>query len=102
MERHLRTRIIYLTSRNARETAKNLREKVALEPSVRRAAEKIILDVRKHGDSALRTCPSDSTEPVCSDSQHRNARLRIASAKIPSDQARALRFVAEQLRSQRN
>jgi len=100
MERHLRTKITYLTSRNASDTAKNLREKVALEPSVRRAAEKVVLDVRKHGDSALRRWSQrlDGTRLLRFAASKRE--IRIASAKISSDQARALRFVAKQLRNQ--
>jgi len=98
MGHYLRTRIIYLTSRNARETARRLREKVALEPSVRAAAEKIVLDVRKHGDSAVRrwsrrldgTCP-----PKVAVSRRE---IRIASAKVPSREIGAMRFAAEQLR----
>jgi histidinol dehydrogenase len=100
MERHFRTKIIYLTSKNASETAKNLREKVALEPSVRRVAEKIVLDVRKHGDSALRRWSHrlDGTRPLRFAASKRE--IRVASAKIPSEEIRALKFVAEQLRSQ--
>jgi len=100
MEPHFRTKIIYLTSKNASETAKNLREKVALEPSVRRVAEKIVLDVRKHGDSALRRWSHrlDGTRPLRFAASKRE--IRVASAKIPSEEIRALKFVAEQLRSQ--
>jgi histidinol dehydrogenase len=100
MERRFRTKILCLTSRNVCETAKYLREKVALEPSVRRVAEKIVLDVRKHGDSALRRWSQrlDGTRPLRFAASKRE--IHVASARVPSEEIRALRFVAEQLRGQ--
>jgi histidinol dehydrogenase len=100
MEHGLRTRIIRLTSRNVRETAKALREKTAAEASVRRAAEKIALDVKKHGDSAIRRWSHrlDGTRPMnITATKHE---IAIASAKVSLEEKRALRFVAEQLRTQ--
>lgn len=100
MERPLGTRIVRLTSRNVCETAEGLREKAAFEPSVRRVAEKIVLDVKEHGDSALRRWSQrlDGTRPMrIAATKHE---MRVASAKVSSEENKALRFVAEQLRSQ--
>ena len=100
MERRLEAKIVKLTSRNACEIAKHLRQKAALKPSVIRASEKIVRDVRKHGDAAIRRWSQrlDGTRPrklLASKSE-----IRAASAKIPTKEARALKFVAERLRSQ--
>jgi len=100
MERRLKAKIVYLTSRNACETAKLLRQKTALEPSVTRVAAKIVLDVRKHGDTALRKWSQllDGTRPSkFVASKHE---IHAASARVPTEEARALKFAAEQLRSQ--
>jgi len=99
MERSLRTRIVRLTSRNVRETAESLREKTAFDSSVRRVAEKVVLDVKKHGDSALRRWSQrlDGTRPMrIAATKHE---ILVASAKVSPEETRALRFVAEQLRS---
>jgi histidinol dehydrogenase len=100
MERSLKTKIVRLTSRSVSETARNLREKAGLDPSVRRIAERIVLDVRRHGDSAVRRWSQrlDGTRPRTLAATKRE--IRLASAKVPSEDTRALRFVYEQLRSQ--
>jgi histidinol dehydrogenase len=100
MARVVRTRVIRLTSRSVCETAKALRENAAPEASVRRAAEKIILDVKKHGDSAIRKWSHrlDGTRLTSFAATKRE--ISIASSKVSSEEKRALTFVAEQLRSQ--
>ncbi len=98
MGHHLRTRIIRLTSRNACETARSLRKKVALEPSVRGAAEKIVLDVRKHGDSAVRRWSQLLDGARLSKLAASRREILIASAKVPPREIGAMRFAAEQLR----
>ncbi len=100
MERALKTKIVRLTSRNVCETAEELREEATLEPFVRRVAEKIVLDVKKHGDSALRRWSRrlDGARPLRIVATKRE--MRAACAKVSSEEMRALRFVAEQLRAQ--
>ena len=77
-----------------------MREKAALEPSIRGVAEKIVFDVREHGDAVLRRWSRrlDGTDPNRFAASKRE--IRVASAKVRSDETRALSFVAEQLRSQ--
>jgi histidinol dehydrogenase len=67
---------------------------------VRRVAEKIVFDVKRHGDSALRRWSQrlDGTCPLRIAATKRE--MRVASAKVSSEDTQALRFVAEQLRSQ--
>jgi len=100
MERSLKTKIVRLTSRRVRETARSLREKAALDPSVRRIAERIVLDVRRHGDSAVRRW----SQRLNGTGSHKVAatrqEIRLASAKVRPDEIKALRFVAKRLRSQ--
>jgi len=95
----VRTRIIRLTSRDAHETARALREKAA-GPSVRWAAEKITLDVKKHGDSAIRRWSHRLDGTDLTSFAARKREIGIASAKVSSEERRALTFVTEQLRSQ--
>jgi histidinol dehydrogenase len=97
---YLKTRIVRLTSRKIRETARDLRKIAAVDPSVRRIAEKIVVDVRRHGDSAVRRWSQrlDGTRPRTLAATKRE--IRLASAKVPPEDIEALRFVAERLRSQ--
>jgi len=96
----VRTRIIRLTSRDVRETARALREKTAAEPSVKRAAQKIVLDVKKHGDSAIRRWSHRLDGTGLRSFAATKREIGIASAKVSSEERRALAFVAERLRSQ--
>jgi histidinol dehydrogenase len=82
------------------ETARALREKTVAGASVRRATEKIILDVKKHGDFAIQRWSHrlDGTRMMNIAATRRE--IGIASAKVSSQEKRALRFVAEQLRTQ--
>lgn len=100
MERPLRNKILRLTSRNLGETARRLREKTALEPSVRRMAEKIVLDVRRHGDSAVRRWSQRLDGTRLLRLVVTKPEIRLASAKVSAQEIRALKFIAEQLRSQ--
>lgn len=100
MRRSLRTKIVRLTSRTVRETARELREKAALDPSLRRAAEKIVLDVRRHGNSAVRRWSRRLDRARPHKLSATKQEIRVASAKVPAEEIKALRFVAEKLRSQ--
>jgi len=97
---YLKTRIVRLTAGRIRETARDLRKIAAVDPSVRRVTEKIVLDVRRHGDSAVRRWSQrlDGTRPRTLAATKRE--MRLASAKVPPEDIEALRFVAERLRSQ--
>jgi histidinol dehydrogenase len=87
-------------ARRIRETARDLRKIAAVDPSVRGVTEKIVLDVRRHGDSAVRRWSQrlDGTRPRTLAATKRE--IRLASAKVSPDDIDALRFVAERLRSQ--
>jgi histidinol dehydrogenase len=97
---YLKTRIVRLTAGRICETARDLRKIAAVDPSVRRIAEKIVVDVRRHGDSAVRTWSQrlDATRPRTLAATKQE--IRLASAKVPPANIEALRFVAERLRSQ--
>jgi histidinol dehydrogenase len=100
MERRFKAKIVYLTSRNARETAKNLRQNSALMPSVRRTAERIVRDVRRHGDSSLRKWSQRLDRVGQRQFMASKREIRASSAKVSPDNKKALEFVAEQLRRQ--
>jgi len=97
---YLKNRIVRLTAGRIRETARDLRKIAAVDPSVRRVTEKIVLDVRSHGDVALRRWSQrlDGTRPRTLAATKRE--IRLASAKVPREDTEALRFVAERLRGQ--
>lgn len=99
MELPFKTRILRLTTRRIRETAEILREKASLDPSMRCAAETIVLDVKRRGDPALRRWSRrlDGVNPQKLLATRRE--IRLASAKVPPKQIEALRFAAQQLRT---
>ena len=98
MRLYPKDKIIHLTSQNAHETARCLRQKLAVEPSVREAAEEIVVDVRKHGDSAVRRWSRRLDGKCPSDFAATKREIGAASVKVPSRETRAMQFAAEQIR----